>query len=187
MPANTPGRMMRGATDSAIAAVTLTMRLELTREIYADERTRHGRRKLRTARIWAMARYRQWNERRWLIQTNICFPFLQRSRSAGPRFGEGGQDETAQLVSVAILDLRMKLNQIGDAELKALCEEMHAATSRAAPMAGPPSGGSAASPRQIASTGAFGPPFAPRHSRPRCRICDRQKILAIDTARGYAA
>jgi hypothetical protein len=37
---------------------------------------------------------------------------------------EDGRDETAQLVSVAILDLRMKLNQIGDAELKVLCEEI---------------------------------------------------------------
>lgn len=37
---------------------------------------------------------------------------------------ESGRAETAQLVSVAILDLRMKLNQIGDAELKVLCEEI---------------------------------------------------------------
>jgi len=37
---------------------------------------------------------------------------------------ESGRDETAQLVSVAILDLRMKLNQIGDAELKLLCDEI---------------------------------------------------------------
>ena len=37
---------------------------------------------------------------------------------------ESGRDETAQLVSVAVLDLRMKLNQIGDAELKLLCEEI---------------------------------------------------------------
>src|ERR1700741_4780334 len=36
----------------------------------------------------------------------------------------GGNRESAQLVSVAILDLRMKLNRIGDAELKALCDEM---------------------------------------------------------------
>ena len=36
----------------------------------------------------------------------------------------GGNRDTAQLVSVAILDLRMKLNRIGDAELSALCEEM---------------------------------------------------------------
>jgi hypothetical protein len=36
----------------------------------------------------------------------------------------GGNSDTAQLVSVAILDLRMKLNQVGDAELKALCEEI---------------------------------------------------------------
>jgi hypothetical protein len=34
------------------------------------------------------------------------------------------KDDTAQLLSVAILDLRMKLNHIGDAELRALCEEM---------------------------------------------------------------
>ena len=32
--------------------------------------------------------------------------------------------ETAQLVSVAILELRMKLNQITDSELKALCDAM---------------------------------------------------------------
>ena len=36
----------------------------------------------------------------------------------------GGNRETAQLVAVAILDLRMKLNRINDAELKALCDEM---------------------------------------------------------------
>jgi hypothetical protein len=36
----------------------------------------------------------------------------------------GGSRDTAQLVSVAILELRMKLNRIGDAELKALCEAM---------------------------------------------------------------
>jgi hypothetical protein len=43
---------------------------------------------------------------------------------------ESGRDETAQLVSVAILDLRMKLNQIGDAELKVLCEEIMRAEER---------------------------------------------------------
>ena len=36
----------------------------------------------------------------------------------------GGSRDTAQLISVAILDLRMKLNRISDAELKALCEAM---------------------------------------------------------------
>lgn len=36
----------------------------------------------------------------------------------------GGTRDTAQLISVAILDIRMKLNRIGDAELKALCDEM---------------------------------------------------------------
>ena len=36
----------------------------------------------------------------------------------------GGIRETAELVSVVILELRMKLNQIDEAELKALCEQM---------------------------------------------------------------
>lgn len=35
-----------------------------------------------------------------------------------------GTREAAQLVSVAILELRMKLNRITDAELKALCDAM---------------------------------------------------------------
>jgi len=35
-----------------------------------------------------------------------------------------GNLETAHLVSVAILDLRMKLNRITDAELRALCDEI---------------------------------------------------------------
>jgi hypothetical protein len=35
---------------------------------------------------------------------------------------DGGNRETVLLVSVAILDLRMKLHEIADSELKALCE-----------------------------------------------------------------
>jgi hypothetical protein len=35
-----------------------------------------------------------------------------------------GNQESALLVSVAILDLRMKLNRIADSELKALCDAM---------------------------------------------------------------
>jgi len=35
-----------------------------------------------------------------------------------------GNRETAQLVSVAILELRIKLNRIADSELKALCDAM---------------------------------------------------------------
>jgi hypothetical protein len=35
-----------------------------------------------------------------------------------------GNRDTAQMVSVAILDLRMKLNRIADSELKALCDSM---------------------------------------------------------------
>jgi hypothetical protein len=36
----------------------------------------------------------------------------------------GGHRESAHLVSVAILDVRMRLHRIDDAELKALCDEM---------------------------------------------------------------
>ena len=36
----------------------------------------------------------------------------------------GGDRETAMVLSVAILELRMKLNRIADSELKALCEKM---------------------------------------------------------------
>src|SRR6202047_1316072 len=35
-----------------------------------------------------------------------------------------GHRETAQLVSVAILELRIKLNHVADSELKALCDAM---------------------------------------------------------------
>jgi hypothetical protein len=35
-----------------------------------------------------------------------------------------GHRDTAQLVSVAVLELRMKLNGIDDDDLKALCDEM---------------------------------------------------------------
>jgi hypothetical protein len=35
-----------------------------------------------------------------------------------------GNLETAQLVSVAVLELRIKLNRIADSELKALCDAM---------------------------------------------------------------
>jgi hypothetical protein len=35
---------------------------------------------------------------------------------------QSGDRDTAQLVSIAILELRIKLNQIDDSELKALCD-----------------------------------------------------------------
>lgn len=35
-----------------------------------------------------------------------------------------GNRESAHLVSVAILDLRMKLNRLSEEDLKALCDEM---------------------------------------------------------------
>jgi hypothetical protein len=37
---------------------------------------------------------------------------------------ESANADTARLVAIAILDLRMKLNQIGQTELKALCDAM---------------------------------------------------------------
>jgi hypothetical protein len=45
--------------------------------------------------------------------------------------------ETAQLVTLAILQLRMKLNRIGDADLKALCDAM---TQHETPVQRPPRG-----------------------------------------------
>lgn len=35
-----------------------------------------------------------------------------------------GNRDSAHLVAVAILDVRMRLHRIGDAELRALCDEM---------------------------------------------------------------
>nr|WP_244423022.1 hypothetical protein [Bradyrhizobium sp. ORS 278] len=35
-----------------------------------------------------------------------------------------GNRESAHLISVAILDLRMKLNRLGEDDLKSLCDEM---------------------------------------------------------------
>lgn len=49
---------------------------------------------------------------------------LARLEECRAALAAGGNRDSAQLVSVAILDLRMKLNRIGDAELKALCDEM---------------------------------------------------------------
>jgi hypothetical protein len=36
----------------------------------------------------------------------------------------GGNRDSADLVSMAVLDVRTRLHRIGDAELKALCDEM---------------------------------------------------------------
>lgn len=53
---------------------------------------------------------------------------LEESRAA---LRASGKDDTAQLVAVAILDLRMKLGRIADSELKALCDEIMLADERA--------------------------------------------------------
>ena len=48
---------------------------------------------------------------------------LEECRSA---LAASGNRDTAHLVSVAALDVRMKLNRIGDAELKLLCDAVAA-------------------------------------------------------------
>ena len=48
---------------------------------------------------------------------------LEECRSA---LAASGTRDSAHLVSVAALDIRMKLNRIGDAELKLLCDAMMA-------------------------------------------------------------
>jgi hypothetical protein len=45
---------------------------------------------------------------------------------------ENDDRDTAQLVSVAILELRIKLNRIDDSELKALCDAMVREASKSA-------------------------------------------------------
>jgi hypothetical protein len=45
----------------------------------------------------------------------------------------GGHRDSVHLVSVAILDVRMRLHRIDDAELKALCDEMLADNSTPPP------------------------------------------------------
>jgi hypothetical protein len=54
-----------------------------------------------------------------------------------------GDRDTAQLVSVAILELRIKLNRVEDSELKALCDAMLRETEAASKPVSPksPEGG----------------------------------------------
>jgi len=49
---------------------------------------------------------------------------LNSLRRCEARLRECGCDDTAHLVSVAILELQMRINGISDAYLKALCDEM---------------------------------------------------------------
>jgi hypothetical protein len=49
-----------------------------------------------------------------------------------------GKNDTAHMISVAILDLRMKLNRIADSELKALCDEIMLPESEARSRRRPP-------------------------------------------------
>ena len=51
-------------------------------------------------------------------------PVLATLEECRAGLARNGNPETAHLVAVAILDLRMRLNHITDAELKALCDEM---------------------------------------------------------------
>jgi hypothetical protein len=52
---------------------------------------------------------------------------------------DSGSLEAAQLLSVAVLELRMKINRIADSELKALCEAMLPPAAPAASSQGPQS------------------------------------------------
>jgi hypothetical protein len=49
---------------------------------------------------------------------------LEKLEECRARLLAGGNRDSAHLVSVAILDVRMRLHRIGDAELRALCDEM---------------------------------------------------------------
>jgi hypothetical protein len=49
---------------------------------------------------------------------------LDSLRRCEARLRECSCDDTAHLVSVAVLELRMRINGISDADLKALCDEM---------------------------------------------------------------
>ena len=49
---------------------------------------------------------------------------LEKLEDCRTRLAAGGHRDSADLVSIAILDVRMRLHRIGDAELKALCDEM---------------------------------------------------------------
>lgn len=52
------------------------------------------------------------------------YPVLTRLEECRGLLIDSGDRETALLVSVAILDLRMKLHRIADSELKGLCDAM---------------------------------------------------------------
>ncbi len=52
----------------------------------------------------------------------------------------GGDRETALVLSVAILELRMKINRIADSELKALCDAMVPEDAPARPQYAKPQG-----------------------------------------------
>jgi hypothetical protein len=49
---------------------------------------------------------------------------LDSLKQCEARLRARGCDDTAHLVSVAILELRMRINGISDAELRALCDEI---------------------------------------------------------------
>jgi len=56
-------------------------------------------------------------------QLRAVLAMLEECRTA---LAAAGNRDTAHLVSVAVLDIRMKLNRIGDDELRLLCDAMAA-------------------------------------------------------------
>jgi hypothetical protein len=57
------------------------------------------------------------------LEENLTAVLTTLEKCQGALLVNGDRD-TAQLVSVAILELRIKLNRIEDSELKALCDVM---------------------------------------------------------------
>ncbi len=66
-----------------------------------------------------------WNENKLVSNSDEQLPsVLATLEQCRTLLADGGNHETVRLLSMAILELRMKLNGIEDPELKALCDEM---------------------------------------------------------------
>jgi len=57
------------------------------------------------------------------------FSILEKLEECRAELQAGGNKDSAHLVSLAVLDVKMRLHRIGDAELRALCDEMQAGDS----------------------------------------------------------
>jgi hypothetical protein len=67
----------------------------------------------------------RWQERALVLTSDErLLSILELLEECRAELVAGGNKDSAHLVSVAILDVRMRLYRIGDAELRALCDEM---------------------------------------------------------------